>query len=236
MLAGVGVSWYTWLEQGRDVVPSADVLDAIARVVRLTPAERVHLFDLAGVAVPRPGGDYTREAPEELRQLVEALAPYPAFLVNPRADILVWNEGAVRLLGWPEPGPDGRRNLMWWLFAWLDGSDRQRESTARATLARFRAEHARYYGHPDFVRLVDALLEASPRFRELWPRHEVLDSQIGTKQLDHPELGPLTVFHLQSIPTSHPDLRLAQFIPADDRSRAVLAEVATPVAGPTPEQ
>jgi hypothetical protein len=64
--------------------------------------------------------------------------------------------------------------------------------------------------------------EVSPAFRELWPRHEVLDAQLGTKQIEHPELGPLVLHHLQSIPTSHPDLRLTQFVPGDAWTRAAL--------------
>lgn len=106
-----------------------------------------------------------------------------------------------------EPGPHG--------LGWSD--------TARSTLARFRAEHARRYGDPAFVSLIGDLLKESPRFRELWRRHEVLDAQIGTKSIEHPYLGRLTLHHLQSIPTSHPDLRLTQFVPADDATRAALA-------------
>ena len=65
-LAGVGLSWYTWLEQGRDITPSASVLDALARVLDLDPPERAHLFHLARVEVPLPAADYPREAPPEL--------------------------------------------------------------------------------------------------------------------------------------------------------------------------
>jgi transcriptional regulator with XRE-family HTH domain len=65
-LAGVGLSWYTWLEQGRDIKPSALVLDALARVLRLDTAECAHLFHLARVELPLPVGDYPREAPPDL--------------------------------------------------------------------------------------------------------------------------------------------------------------------------
>src|SRR6478672_13301889 len=90
-LAGVGLSWYTWLEQGRDITPSASVLDALARVLDLDPAERTHLFDLAGVAVPTAAGAYPTEAPAELAAVVEGLEPNPAYLLGPRTDILAWN-------------------------------------------------------------------------------------------------------------------------------------------------
>jgi transcriptional regulator with XRE-family HTH domain len=222
-LAGVGLSWYTWLEQGRDITPSAGVLDALARVYDLDPPEHAHLFNLAGVAVPASDGAYPAQAPPELRELVLGLEPYPAYLLGPRADVLVWNAGAVTILGTPSRAPDGLQNLLWWMFTGREGNGAGPDQTARHMLARFRAEHARRYGDPGFGRLIEALLAASPRFRELWRRHEVLNAQLGTKVVDHPELGRLAMHHLQSIPTSHPDLRLTQFVPADAATRAALA-------------
>jgi transcriptional regulator with XRE-family HTH domain len=222
VLAGVGLSWYTWLEQGRDVTPSASVLDALARVLGLGEAERAHLFDLAGVALPTSAEPYPDEAPAELREMVLGLAPFPAYLLGPRSDVLVWNAPAVTLLGEPTRAPDGVPNLLWWLFTDPRPHGDSWEDTGRRTLARFRAEHARRYDDPRFRTLIEALLAQSPRFRELWPRHEVLDAQLGTKAVDHPSLGKLAFLHLQAIPTSHPDLRLTQFVPADAATRAAL--------------
>src|SRR5690242_21961922 len=82
-LAGVGLSWYTWLEQGREITPSASVLDALARVLGLGAAERAHLFDLAGVATPASADPYPAEAPAELRDMVLGLAPCPADPLGP---------------------------------------------------------------------------------------------------------------------------------------------------------
>jgi hypothetical protein len=177
------------------------VLDALARVLDLDPAERTHPFDLAGV---------------------EGLEPNPAYLLGPRTDILAWNRVATRLMGTPTQAPDGATNLLWWLFTNPGVGGPTRRGTARNTLARFRAEHARRYDDPAFTSLIGELLEVSAAFRELWPRHEVLDAQLGTKQIEHPELGPLVLHHLQSIPTSHPDLRLTQFVPGDAWTRAAL--------------
>jgi transcriptional regulator with XRE-family HTH domain len=221
-LAGVGLSWYTWLEQGRNIRPSPQVLDALARTLRLDTGERAHLFHLARVELPLPAGDYPREAPPELRAVVDALVPNPAYLIGPRTDVLAWNSAAIRVIGEPQTAPDGRPNLLWWLFTRDEPRGEQLRDTARATLARFRAEHARRIGDPDFAALIEALEAASPDFRALWPRHEVLTEQLGTKTIDHPELGTLRLHHLQSVPTSHPDLRLTQFAPADDSTRATL--------------
>jgi transcriptional regulator with XRE-family HTH domain len=221
-LAGVGLSWYTWLEQGREITPSASVLDALARVYDLSTAERGHLFDLAGVALPVAASEYSTEVPSELRAVVLELDPYPAYLIGPRTDVLVWNAAATRLLGEPARAPDGEPNLLWWLFTDANRHAQGMSATARSTLARFRAEHARRYDDPAFRELIEALLRESPRFRELWRRHEVLDGQLGSKEIEHPQLGRLSVNHLQSIPTSHPDLRLTQLVPADAATRAAL--------------
>lgn len=219
-LAGVGLSWYTWLEQGRDVTPSPGVVDALARVLDLTTAERAHLFHLAGVPVPTAEGAYPQTAPPDLAAIVEGLLPSPAYLIGPRTDVLAWNAGATRIMGEPTAAPDGTPNMLWWMFTREDRiTNSTWTTTVRQTLARFRAEHARRHGDPAFEALVAALHEESAWFRELWPRHEVLAAQLGTKVLDHPELGRLEIHHLQSIPTSDPDLRLAQYVPGDDATR-----------------
>ena len=222
-LAGVGLSWYTWLEQARDIKPSAQVLDALARVLRLGRAERAHLFHLARVELPLPGGDYPREAPPELAAIVDGLLPNPAYLIGPRTDVLAWNRAAAAILGEPGRAPDGRPNLLWWLFTSEDRAGEQWRATGRAALARFRAEHARRLDDPYFAALLDALEQASARFRAEWARREVLTEQLGSKTIEHPELGSLRLHHLQSAPTSHPDLRLTQFVPADEATRAILA-------------
>jgi transcriptional regulator with XRE-family HTH domain len=227
-LAGVGLSWYTWLEQGREITPSPSVLDALALVFDLSGAERAHLFDLAGVAMPAPADPYPTEAPPELATWIAALDPIPAFLTNPRTDVLAANRAAGAVITIPSPGPDGTRNLLRGLFT-EPGDGRSagaaREQTARSTLARFRSAHARRYDDPRFLALIDELLRESPRFRELWRRHEVLDSQLGTKVLEHPELGTLTLHHLQLIPTSDRELRLTQYLPGDAETRAALERV-----------
>src|ERR671923_2252 len=142
-----------------------------------------------------------------------------------RRDELAWNRAAEAVLGRPTEAPDGRPNLLWWLFTSKEPRGEQWRTTARSTLARFRAEHARRLADPAFAALLDALQQASPDFREWWALHEVLTEQLGTKMIRHPRIGTLRLHHLQSIPTSHPDLRLTQFTPADEATRATLASL-----------
>jgi len=226
-LAGVGLSWYTWLEQGRDIHPSAHVLDAIARVLALDAAERAHLFHLARVELPLPEGDYPRQASPELRAIVAGLVPHPAFVTGPRADLLAWNRPAVAVFTDFGAMPPEGRNLLRWLFLdpARDHTAAPREDTAKHTLARFRAQHARRPDDPSFAALIEELSAASPEFRAWWPRHEVVAEQAGTKTIEGHALGTLRLHHLQSTPTSDPELRLTMYVPADAETRRILASL-----------
>jgi transcriptional regulator with XRE-family HTH domain len=230
-LAGVGVSWYTWLEQGREIKPSPEVLDAVARALRLDGAERRTLFALARTELPLEddvaGGD-----PEQLDgdvgqliALVDSIHPNPAYLLGPLTRILAWNRAASLVLGSPDHLAANRRYLLWWLMVepGEEGMTAQREGTARNTLARFRAEYARHAGEEEYEEFVALVREHSPQFREWWDEHEVIEAQRGTKLMEHPRLGTLRLHHAQTVPTGQPQLRLAVYAPADEATRAVLA-------------
>ena len=239
-LAGVGVSWYTWLEQGRDIHPSPQVLDALARALRLDAAERATLFALARVELPLPDGHGTpsRDGADddyaELVSLVEALHPTPAYLLGPLTRILAWNPAASALLGSPDHLSGERRSLLWMLLV-DPGQARTnsgRERTARNMVARFRTEYARHAGEPAYEQFIAELAERSPRFVQWWGEHEVTDTQRGTKTIEHPRLGTLRLHHAQTIPTGAPDLRLTVYAPADAATRAALATLMTPERAP----
>jgi transcriptional regulator with XRE-family HTH domain len=205
-LAGVGVSWYTWLEQGRDINPSPDVLDALARALRLDPVERRTLFalartelpladDVAGADPELPDGDVS-----QLIALVESLHPSPAYLLGPMTRILAWNRAASVVLGSPEHLDGDKQFLLWWLMVdpGPEGMTPQREATARNTLARFRAEYARHAGEEEYEEFLARLRERSERLRQWWNEHEVIEAQRGTKVIDHPRLGTLRLHHAQT--------------------------------------
>jgi transcriptional regulator with XRE-family HTH domain len=230
-LAGVGVSWYTWLEQGRDIHPSPDVLDALARALRLDAAERTTLFALARTELPLPESSAaaTGEAPDDDRavlvSLVEALHPTPAYLLGPMTRILAWNSAASALLGSPDHLSAERRSLLWLLLV-DPGQARYnsgRQGTARNMVARFRSEYAQHAGEPAYEQFIAELRERSPWFVEWWGEHEVNDTQRGTKTIEHPTLGTLRLHHAQTVPTGAPELRLTIYAPADAATRAALA-------------
>jgi transcriptional regulator with XRE-family HTH domain len=110
--AGVGLSWYTWLEQARDITPSAQVLLALSRALELSPPEQAHLFLLAGVAGPEEPGLAEDEADEETAALVHALRPHIAYVLSPRFDVLVHNRAAEIIMADLVSRPPHRRNLL----------------------------------------------------------------------------------------------------------------------------
>ncbi len=229
-LAGVGVSWYTWLEQGRDIHPSPDVLEALARALRLDAAERTTLFALARTELPLPavdpdGGDADHA---QLIALVEGLHPTPAYLLGPMTRILAWNAAASALFGSPHHIPEQRRSLLWMLLVdpGADRDDPGRRGTARSQVARFRAEYAQHAGEPAYEHFVEQLKSESSWFREWWGEHQISGTQRGTKTVAHPTLGQLSLHHAQTVPTGSPDLRLTIYAPADAATRAALATLA----------
>ncbi len=198
LLAGVGTTWYTWLEQGRDVRASLEVLEAVARALRLTPAERTHLILLGRGEQAPPCKAPAEGVSPTVRRLVENIGPGPAYLLGRRWDYLAWNQAFELVFGW-EPGSDPlSRNHVWLWF--MDPARRKLCSgdwatSARLMVAKFRADSARNIGDPAFEELIAALSSSSPEFRKLWKRHEVAGSGAGRKELEHPTVGLLAFDH-----------------------------------------
>jgi transcriptional regulator with XRE-family HTH domain len=224
--AGVGLSWYTWLEQARDITPSAQVLLALSRALELSPPEQAHLFLLAGVAGPEEPGLAEDEADEETAALVHALRPHIAYVLSPRFDVLVHNRAAEIIMADLVSRPPHRRNLLLWLFDgqtdW-GGRSQEWEATARANLMDFRTEYARHPDDPSYQRLVDELTGSSEVLRDWWAEHAVQAPEPVRKRIRHATLGPLNLLQSQSCLAHRPSLRLRMLVPADDRTRRILA-------------
>ncbi|MFJ4948564.1 helix-turn-helix transcriptional regulator [Streptomyces sp. NPDC088760] len=199
LLAGVSITHYTRLEQGRAAGVSDSVLDAIARTLRLTEDETAHLKDLARPTVRhRPPAPRAAHATPSARQLLAAMTDVPALILDRRSDVLAWNRLGHALLAphLPWEGPDtptARPNLVRMLF--LDEHYRarypDRQEEAHLAVASLRLVAGR---HPDdraLAELIGHLSIQSDEFAALWARHPVRTCTSGTKSLHHPAVGAL---------------------------------------------
>jgi transcriptional regulator with XRE-family HTH domain len=218
MLAGVSLTWYTWLEQGRRINASNDVLLAIGRALRLDEAGLDHLLSLtepgtATIAAPA-------EAPSALVRLLDALMPAPAYVLGPVWEFLGWNTAQERLYPRIVELEPPRRNLMWVLFA--DPHTRELivdwDIHARQALAEFRSATSTVRRDPAMVELVDLLTAESDDFAAWWPDHDVSGFETRLRRFQHPAAGELTFEYQQLTPAEWPALRVvAQLpVPGDD--------------------
>ncbi|MDA1358624.1 helix-turn-helix transcriptional regulator [Glycomyces luteolus] len=218
-LASVGVSWYTWLEQARDITVSPQVLDAIARALRLDAPERSHLFGLAGAVdpAPRPTGV---EVPQSLRAVLRQVEPFPASIQNCRYDLLQYNRTFSRLFTDLDALPPRDRNCMWLAFmdpGWKHALVERRE-TLELMVANFRRFGTAHYEETHWRQLVDRLLAASPEFREIWDRRNVADKVQEIKLFRNRDVG-LVRLHADRLWTQPGwGMRLTVFSPADDET------------------
>ncbi len=173
-LAGVGLTWYTWLEQGREIGVSAAFLDSLARVLKLDAAERRHLFLLAQARPPTEPAKTWCVIPPPVRRLMHDLVPHAAYVLNLRWDILGFNAAADTLFGFGQHTL-ARRNLLWLMFT--DPLLRERfadwETCAAEMLAGFRRDYARATQEADIHELIAELERVSSEFKDGWRRHAV---------------------------------------------------------------
>jgi len=227
LLAGVSATYYAFLEQARDVQPSREVLDALARALRMGSAERAYLHVLAHGTPPLEHDRAVEALAPAAAALVDRLDPHPTYVKGRRWDILAANRAARALfVDWERREPDDR-NMIWWVFT--DPAARavyvEWEKEAAALLARFRGAAAQHPDDPGFAALISRLNEASPEWRRWWGDHEVLPLSSGSKRLRHPALGELTFEHVVLRLADAPDQSLVTFScpQAEDRLAALAA-------------
>ncbi|MGH3242783.1 MAG: helix-turn-helix transcriptional regulator, partial [Spirillospora sp.] len=219
-LAGVGVTWYTWLEQGRPINASAQVLNAVARTLRLDGAEREHLYRLAEV----PGAAAEGEAeglPEDVQGILDTLTPLPAAVGNGRSDVLAWNAAFAVLFPRLVAAPPGERNSLWMVFT-LPPCCNPVENLAEAApghVAVFRHRYSRHLDDPGWKDFVRRLQAASPEFARMWAAQDVALARPVPKDFRHPAVGVIRTRTMNMDITGSPDLRLIVYTPADEESR-----------------
>jgi transcriptional regulator with XRE-family HTH domain len=225
-LAGVSVTWYTWLEQGRNIQVSADVLERISQTLRMSADEREYLFALVQHRPAPPIVTRTDEVSPTVARMLDALG-VPAIVMTARWDIIAWNRLARVFRDYDKLPPE-RRNLLRILL--VDDDSYQKdpgayETMARRILAKFRVDYSQTPDDPAFGELIEELSGRCPIFRRLWTRPEVVGRSEAVAY--HPAFG-LTLEHSSYVPEGSPGLRLVIFVPHDDAAiakvRALAAE------------
>ena len=218
VLAGVGVTWYTWLEQGRPIHPSEAVLTGICRALRLNDAETDHLLILAGLR-PEVGGTTTRmpHVTDMLRLLVDQQEPAAAYLMDARWDLVCWNRTAGVLLGFDHAGP-GELNVAHQLLVGNGYGDllEDRDRHARGLVAELRLASGRLVGDARFRDLIDQLRRDRPDVDEWWDLGEVRCRMDTEKRFRHPEVGTIEVDEAMLRPASAPDHQLTVLVPRQE--------------------
>jgi transcriptional regulator with XRE-family HTH domain len=241
-LANVGLTWYTWLEQGRDVQPSDGVLRAIADALRLDTHEREHLYALVRPhSQPRRGGPtpagqtpagqtpagqtsagQTPAGTPPLEELVEGFEPDPAYVISARFDVLAHNRAARLLFGDLGPGPPRPTNLMRLAFtdpAWRELIVDWDDEAARH-VAMYRAAMALHRDDSVWTELPDELTRLSPEFAHYWSRGDVAGPEQRLKRFRHPRAGTMTFHSMSLLVADDPTTRIVILHP----SRPVDAE------------
>jgi transcriptional regulator with XRE-family HTH domain len=220
LLAGVGVTWYTWLEQGRQINASTQVLDAVASTLRLDRAEREHLYRLAE-ATPLRTECAGRAVPDAIREIVDSLDPLPASLLNGRHDMLMSNSASEELFWEWHTMPCVHKNTLWCCITepTARGKFPEYEAHIRYLVARMRSAYSRHIGDPDWEEDIRRLASLSREFADLWARHEVADPEPRTLTYLHPEAGTLCLAVSELQVPAMPEARIVVYTPKDDQTR-----------------
>ncbi len=223
LLAGVGVSWYTWLEQGRPINASWQVLDAVARTLQLDRAGRWHLYRLAE-AMPLRSLAKTGDVPEAVCDVLRSLDPLPAVLVNGRFDIIKTNDAHEEMFWEWHALPCVHKNLLW--CAVTEPRARKQflnyDEEIPYMVARLRASYAQHIGDAEWEEDIRRLAGLSLEFAELWARHEVAGPAPRTLRFDHPDAGLMTFTRTELDVAGLADLRISVYSPLDDDTRSRL--------------
>jgi transcriptional regulator with XRE-family HTH domain len=227
-LAGVGVTWYTWLEQGRPINASVQVLNAIATTLRLDPVERAHLFRLADL----PGAAAAADCPDcplppEVQQVLDAIR-FPACVLTERFDVIAWNEVYAALFpGICEASPGERNTLLVNLTAPSCCSALEDQAShCLALVGQLRAAYGRHVGDPAWTHFIRRLEGVSPAFAQAWASHEVAQPTRHTKRFRHPTVGRITATSTSFAVTAVAGARMVVYTPDDKPSATALARLA----------
>ena len=218
-LAGISATWYTWIEQGREVNMSAETLDRLAHALRLSRSERGYLFDMADRRDPRGSETEEDAAPATLATAL-AHIDIPAYIMGRTWDLLGWNAPAAELfsgwLGQPNDEQAPTPNLLRYVFQHPQARSFvvNWEVRARRLVAEFRADCRSRLEEPVLQKLVTELSQGSADFDRFWKQHDVLERQGGLREFNHPERGLIGYQQVTLRPVDQEQLKLVLLTPA----------------------
>jgi transcriptional regulator with XRE-family HTH domain len=221
-LAGVSVTWYTWLEQGRDIQVSADVLERVCATLRMSPAEREYLFALVQHRPAPPLSMPSEQMSPSLARMLQAIA-VPALVMTSRWDVVAWNESTKIFRDYDKLAAE-QRNLLRILL--IDDPSYKRdpaqyEAMARRVLSKFRVDYSQSPDNAAFDALIAELSAKCPIFVKLWNSAEVLSRSEGVAH--YPQLGGVSFEHSSYVPEGSPTLRVVIYVPYDETSAEKVA-------------
>lgn len=223
--ANASVTWYTWLEQGREGTPSAEMLERLSKALVLSADEREHLFLLAQQRPPAVG--IRRAAPPltKLQAVLDAMPGAAAFVKNHRWDVLAWNEAALAVLTDYAALPIAERNILDILFCRPEPRAQllDWEADVRGVIAAFRRDLARSGAADEAKPLIDSLLKRSDVFRQFWNEGAVAALADGCKITILPQIGRIALDYHAFDVEGAPFLSMVVYNPVSDADRAALA-------------
>ncbi|MFM9912767.1 MAG: helix-turn-helix transcriptional regulator [Methylophilaceae bacterium] len=217
-LSGISPTWYTWIEQGREVNVSAEALGRLCEVLKLSRSERDYLFEMAGRRDPRGTEMEEDTAPETLVAMIAEIK-IPAYIMGRTWDLLAWNKGAEELFsGWLDQArskDDPLPNLLRFVFLNLEARQFvvNWEVRARRLVAEFRADCRGRLEEPVLQRLVTELSQSSADFDRYWKQHDVLERQGGQRAFNHPRRGLINYQQVTLRPVEQEQLKLVLLTP-----------------------
>jgi transcriptional regulator with XRE-family HTH domain len=215
-MTGVSASWYTWLEQGRDIRPSPELLSRLSKVLHLDPFETNHLFDLAGRIPPEDRGAKHEEVPQALEQLVTKVLQVPAFVLGERFDFLLWNRQFTKCFFDLEKIPKERRN--WLDITFIEYTDLRTRPDwrehARRTVGEFRWSVGKKIGSPWVKDLISRMRKESPEFAEFWRLHDIQERKTSRLlEFQNEKQGKKSFLRSYYIPAEAENLRVVILTP-----------------------
>ena len=217
-LAGIGITWYTWLEQGRPIHVSAQIVESLSRVLLLNKQERIHLHLLANQPLPADIPGYQGKVSPILQHVLDSLLFCPSMITDQRWNVIAWNKAACVIFGDFSEMNVRERNMVWAMFT--DKKFKQLyvnwDMHAKSLLGRFRSTCGKYIEDSWLSQFIDDLGMQSTEFNLWWPLHEIQNDSGVYKQLNHPMAGTLDFESSSFDVPDHSGLRLFVHVPLSE--------------------